>query len=187
MNNAKWFLMRVAYGQEKKVGNYLYEKGVEVFHPTWFKERTYGGQKKRVEVSIIPNALFVHSTMEILNLYVGKEPTPYLHYYYTKNHDSQGRRIGNGIKPIIIPDNQMETFMLWVKIDSNDKLFLNTNDFKFKTDDIVRVIHGPFKGLVGKVVRLKGQTRVGINLDNIGFISTAYIPKRFLEKTSINL
>lgn len=90
--NLKWFLMRISYGRERRVYEYLKHQGFEVFYP--------------YEKSIEP----------------------------------------------------------------------------FKIHDKVRVTDGPFKGLIGNVVRFKGQTRVGINIDEVGFICTNYVPKSFLEK-----
>lgn len=79
----RWFYMRVSYGQEQKVGDYLENKGLEVLLPKCKRQRTYGGEKKLVDVSLIPNVLFVHSTAEILKQYIGKAPTENLHHFYT--------------------------------------------------------------------------------------------------------
>ena len=66
--------------------------------------------------------------------------------------------------------------------DLSERVVLRQTSFIFKENDLVRVTEGVFEGLVGHIVRLKGQTRVGVNIGGIGFISTAYIPKNCLEK-----
>lgn len=180
-SNLVWFYMRVAYGQEKKVRDYLLSEGIEVFHPTWKKERVIAGVKKLVEVSLIPNALFVHSTTDIMKKYVGKEPTTTLHHFYEPHLDDNRRPIGTGRIPITVPNRQMESFQIWTSSQDLNKIFLHTNQFEFKQNDLVRISEGEFNGFTGYVVRLKGQTRVGILISGVGFLSTAYVPKSFLQ------
>ena len=179
----KWFLMRAAYGQEKKAEEILMQmEGVEsAYVPQWYKVRVFAGKKKRILVSIIPNNIFVRSKESVLAKLVGREPLSFLHFSYQPHKDEFGRPIGTGRTPVVIPDRQMDSFRRWVDADAEDKIFRQTS-FIFKENDLVRVTEGVFEGLVGHIVRLKGQTRVGVNIDGIGFISTAYIPKNCLEK-----
>lgn len=176
-----WFYMRVAYGQEKKVRDFLISEGIEVFLPTIKKMRVLGGIKKQIEVSLIPNSLFVHSTETNMKRYVGKYPTNYLHHFYEPSHDKKGQPIGPGRKPLIVPDTQMQSFQIWTSSSNENKIFIDKTDFEFKTNDLVRITEGEFKGFTGFVVRLKGQSRVAVIVESVGFISTAYIPKRLLE------
>lgn len=182
---ARWYLMRVAYGQEQKASDYLSGKeGVEeVFLPQWMRERVIGGKPRKVYVSLIPNMLLVKSTQEVLRQYVGMPPTEYLHFYYQPYKDEQGQEVESGRRPMVIPDRQMASFMKWYEADAEDKIYMQDATFRFKKDDIVRVTSGDFEGFTGHVVRLKGQTRVGVNIEGVGFICTTYIPRHFLEKT----
>lgn len=178
-----WYLMRVAYGQEKKAADFLMDKeGVEeVFCPQWVQERTFGGKRKKVLVSLVPNMLFVKSTMAVLRQFVGVPPTHFLHHYYQPYKDESGRDIESGRRPMVIPDGQMLSFRRWFEADAEDKIYIQ-DVFQFKQDDIVRVTEGEFIGFTGHVVRLKGQTRVGVNIEGVGFICTTYIPRYCLEK-----
>lgn len=180
-NQNQWFLMRASYGQEEKACRYLREQGLKVFLPKWKKERIRNGKKTRIEVSMIPNTLFVYSNIEQLHGYIGKEPISFFHHYY----ETTIHKIGSGVsrKPIIVPTSQMNSFMLWVGIEGADKIYKD-GKFNFPKGALVRVIDGDFAGFTGNVVRYKGQTRVGISIDNIGTIFTAYIPKSLLVKIS---
>lgn len=181
-----WFYMRVAYGQEKKVRDYLLSEGIEVFHPTLKKEIVIAGVKKLVEVSLIPNSLFVHSTVEIMRKYVGKEPTTNLHHFYEPHLDDNRRPIGTGHRPIIIPNRQMKSFQIWASSSNNDKIFLDVSQFDFKKNDLVSIVNGDFKGFIGHVIRMKGQTRVAVLIDGVGLLSTAYIPKLSIQLVKTN-
>lgn len=180
---SKWFLMRVAYGQEKKAADFLVGKeGVEeVFCPQWVQERTFGGKRKKTLVSLVPNMLFVKSTMAVLRQFVGVPPTQFLHHYYQPYKDDCGRDIESGRRPLEIPEGQMVSFRRWFEADAEDKIYIQ-DTFQFKQNDIVRVTEGEFTGFTGHVVRLKGQTRVGVNIEGVGFICTTYIPRYCLEK-----
>ena len=52
---------------------------------------------------------------------------------------------------------------------------------KFKNGQLVRVIDGPFAGVEGTVHRYKGQQRIGIVVEGLFTITTAYISKEKLE------
>lgn len=177
-----WFYMRVAYGQERKVRDYLIAEGIEVFLPTIKKERVMDGIKKQIEVSLIPNSLFVHSTETNMKRYVGKFPTNNLHHFYEPYHDEKGQPIGSGRKPVIVPDSHMQSFLIWTASSNGNKIFINKTDFEFKKNDLVRITEGEFKGFIGRVVRLKGQARVGVIIEGVGFISTAYVPKNAIKQ-----
>ena len=173
----KWYLMRVSYGREKKVFEHLDGLGIQVFYPTYPKIYIRNGKKIKTISSLIPNTLFVYSTENKLRQFIGKPPIPYFHHYYNQTNNELGKkRI-----PIVVPDKQMEDFIKWCDVDDNDKIYRSTY-FNFKKNDIVLVTCGPFKGFKGCVVRIKWQTRIGVNIDNIGFVCTSYIPKAFLEK-----
>ena len=66
--------------------------------------------------------------------------------------------------------------------EEEDKLFVPDAKFKFTKDDKVKIVRGKFVGFEGKVCRIKGQTRVGLIIEGVGTIFTAYIPKDYLEK-----
>ena len=52
---------------------------------------------------------------------------------------------------------------------------------KFEKGQLVRVVKGEFKGFVGRVARHKGQQRVGIVVDNLLTVMTAYVPSAYCE------
>ncbi len=177
-----WYLMRVAYGREEIARKVLEEEGIETFLPTIARVRLRNGKKRRVIESLIPNLLFVKSTEKELKKYIGQPPLEFLHHYYVPNKDSSGNPIGKkGIKPLIIPDNQMVQFQRWHNVDDDNKLFLTENASKIKEGNKVRIIQGKFSGIMGFVCRVKQQSRVGIHIKGLGTVITAYIPKAFLQ------
>lgn len=53
---------------------------------------------------------------------------------------------------------------------------------RFQRGDMVRVVEGKFKGVVGRVVKYKAQQRVGMIIDGLVSVATAYVPDAFLER-----
>lgn len=183
VEEAVWFLMRAAYGQEKKAKFYLEAKGIEVFLPMKEKCCILNGKRKTKQVSLIPNFLFVKSTETEMKKYVGKGELDFFHHYYVPHKDETGKKIGkNGIKPLVIPEQQMNFFIKWNAVEEEDKLFVPDDNFKFTKNDKVKIVRGKFVGFEGKVCRIKGQTRVGLIVEGVGAIITAYIPKDYVEK-----
>ena len=83
---------------------------------------------------------------------------------------------------MVIPQNQMDSFIKWQNVDDKNKLFIADDHMDFEMNDVVKIVDGKFAGLEGFVCRIKGQSRIGIVVNGVGTIFTAYIPKGMLEK-----
>ena len=76
----------------------------------------------------------------------------------------------------------MEYFIKWNEVRDDYKLFVSNDKIPLSQNEKVRVIDGKFAGLEGHVFRIKGQARVGIVINGVGTVFTAYIPKVYLQK-----
>lgn len=68
---------------------------------------------------------------------------------------------------MIVPDRQMENLMIICASESDNIVFSSESIKKFEEGKLVRVIEGPFKGVIGRVAKYKKQQRVGITIDSI--------------------
>lgn len=183
VEEAVWFLMRVAYGRERKAKDYLEPLGIEVFLPEQEKCFICKGKRVHKQESLIPNFLFVKSTEREMKKYIGKEPLEFFHHYYVPHKDHDGNSIGKkGLKPLVIPADQMEKFIKWNSVHDDNKLFVTDDKIPFSNNEKVRILGGQFQGFEGQVFRIKGQSRVGVSIEGVGTIFTAYVPKGLLEK-----
>ncbi len=82
---------------------------------------------------------------------------------------------------MIIPKQQLESLRIITEVENQDTLVYDEKIHKFEKGQLVRVIEGDFKGVVGRVARFQGQLRVGILIDDLMTVATAYVPKQFLE------
>ena len=148
----------------------------EPFYPTLSTVKLVDGKRKTVEESRIPNLFFAYGTEEEIKSFVYDNVNlHYLRFYYRHFH------IGNKIEPLIIPDNQIESLRIICKADADDIIVSTDEVQKFQKGQAVRIVEGKFKGVTGIVARYQGQQRVGIVIDGLLTMATAYIPNAFLE------
>lgn len=84
--------------------------------------------------------------------------------------------------PLTIPYESMMNFIQVTGTKSEYVRIVTAEQCHYKSGDVVRVIAGEFKGVVGKVARVAGQQRVVIEMKGLCLIATAYIPSDFIEK-----
>lgn len=141
--------------------------------------KTYKGKRKVVTESRLPNIFFAYGTEEQLKFFVYDNVNlPFLRFYY--RHVHVGRRIEK--IPMIVPDYQMDSLKIICAADADNTIVSLAEVPKFKQGQMVRVIDGAFKGVVGRVARWQGQQRVAVVLEELVTVVTAYVPSAFLEK-----
>ena len=174
-----WYALRTTYGREKKAYDYMTAKGITAFYPTTNVVKLIKGKRKVVTESRLPNIFFAYGTEEQLKEYVFDNVNlPFLRFYYRHIHE------GNTIKktPLIVPDNQMDSLKIICAADADNTFVSLVKVPKFEKGQLVRVIDGAFKGVIGRVARWQGQQRVGVVVDDLVTVVTAYVPSAFLEK-----
>lgn len=132
-----------------------------------------------IEESRIPNIFFAYGTEEELKTFVYDNVNlPYLRFYYRHTH------VGNKIvkEPLVVPDNQMNSLKIICAADSDDIIASTEEVEKFKTGQKVRITEGKFADVTGIVARYQSQQRVGIVIDGLLTVCTAYVPSAFIEK-----
>ncbi|MDE6353570.1 MAG: UpxY family transcription antiterminator [Prevotella sp.] len=175
----RWYALRTTYGREKKAYNYLSSKQVVAYYPTITAVKLINGKRRKVEESRLPNIFFAYGTEDELKSYVYDNVNlPFLRFYY--RHFHVGRETLK--EPLVVPDHQIESLRIICAAEENDIILVPSDEQKFEHGQVVRVIAGNFKGVVGRVARYCGQQRVGVVIDGLLTIATAYIPTAYLEK-----
>ncbi len=173
-----WYALRTTYGREKKAYDYMTAKGVTAFYPTTNIVKLVKGKRKVVTVSRLPNIFFAYGTEEEIKTFVYDNVNlPFLRFYY--RHIHVGRRIDK--TPLIVPDYQMESLKIICAADADNTIVSLVEVPKFEKGQLVKVIDGAFKGVIGRVARWQGQQRVGVVVDELVTVCTAYVPSAFLE------
>lgn len=173
-----WYALRTTYGREKKAYDYMTARGITAFYPTTNVVKLIKGKRKVVTESRLPNIFFAYGTEEQLKEYVFDNVNlPFLRFYYRHYHE------GNKIikTPLIVPDNQMDSLKIICAADADNTFVSLVKVPKFEKGQLVRITDGVFKGVVGRVARWQGQQRVGVVVDQLVTVVTAYVPSAFID------
>ena len=174
-----WYALRTTYGREKKANDYLTAKGITTFYPTTNVVKLIKGKRKVVTESRLPNIFFAYGTEKQIKTFVYDNVNlPYLRFYY--RHFHVGRRIDK--TPLIVPDDQLDSLRIICSADSDNTIVSSVEVPKFEKGQLVKVIDGTFKGVIGRVARWQGQQRVAVVVDDLVTVITAYVPSAFLMK-----
>lgn len=172
-----WYVIRCTYGREKKACDFLLQKGVKVFYPTITRKKEIGGENHLIVESRLPNLFFAYSDFDSLKEYIYDnfhDETKYLRFYYNQHHDGTK-------EPLIVPDSQINSLMRICESNIDDLILEPFPVNKFLKGKRVIVTEGPFTGVEGVVARFMGQQRVGITIEGLFTMATAYVASAFLE------
>ena len=173
-----WYALRCTYGREKTAYDYMVAKGVTAFYPTTSVVKLIKGKRKVITESRLPNIFFAYGTEEEIKTYVYDNVNlPFLRFYY--RHVHIGRRIEK--IPMIVPDYQMDSLKIICAADADNTIVSLGEVPKFEKGQLVKVTDGAFKGGIGRVARWQGQQRVGVVVEDLVTVVTAYVPSAFLK------
>lgn len=173
-----WYALRVTYGREKKAYDYMVGKNVEAYYPTIKTVKEVNGKRKTVEESRLPNIFFARGTEEEIKSFVYDNVNlPHLRFYYRHTHE--GSRLLK--EPLIVPGYQIDSLKIICESDCDNIITANDEVEKFRNGQLVRIIDGKFKGVTGIVARYQGQQRVGVIIEGLLTVCTAYVPKAFIQ------
>lgn len=178
----QWFVLRATYGRTEKALGYFQAKNVETYLPMHYVVKIVNGNRKLIKEPLLPNIIFAYMTREKTYEFVKKPAltASWIKYYTDKTKPVEPETGKN--PPVIIPDNEMTNFIKLTSVNSEHIMVLPPKRCHFKKDDLVRIIEGPFTGVVGRVGRAAGQQRVFVVLEGLCNVATAYIPNDFIQK-----
>ncbi len=176
-----WFVLRATYNRVKAALEKANKNGIKTYVPMHYVQKVIAGKKKRIQQPLLPSLLFVYATREQADDLVKKtidEPISFIKYYLDKTLPLE---LNGKHPPLTIPCNAMINFIKATSTDSEHVRIVTAEQCHYKSGDIVRVIAGDFKGVVGKVARVAGQQRVVVDISGLCLVATAYIPTDFIE------
>ncbi len=162
----EWFAMRATYGQELKAQKVLSTLCIESFVPMAYKLTTHEGRKVKTLAPILNNYIFVYSTPAVL--FEAKKRIPYIRYV-----------MDHGNNKIIVPTDQMESFMRVSSANDKSAIYFAPGDINFKQDSHIRIHGGAFDGVEGRYVKIEGRRnrRLLVMLDNLVAVTVIVDPE----------
>ncbi|MBO5540180.1 MAG: UpxY family transcription antiterminator [Muribaculaceae bacterium] len=171
---AVWYAIRVTYNREMKVKAELDELKIRSFVPMQYKAQVRDGRLVKRLVPSVHNLIFIYISPSGMRHY--KETTS-LPIRYIMRREPNGRRT-----PVIVPQDQMESFIAVAGTYDEQLVYLSPNPGDFSQGDRVRILGGPFEGTEGIFVRVKGDRRVVVSIEGVVAVATTYIHPSLLEK-----
>lgn len=173
----QWFVLRVTYNRIIQASKLLQEYHIEFYFPQHYVQEFVKGKKKLVLKPFLPNLIFVYSTRECIHSFIRDNVRrKFVNFYY--NHFEKE---GDKNPPLVVGYQEMMSFIRVTSVDNQHIRIVNPKQCHYKSGDMVRIIAGDFKGVVGRVVRVAGQQRVAVEFEGLCTIVTAYIPSAFLK------
>lgn len=173
MNNdeKQWYAMRVTYGRELKVQDALKNK-FKTYIPKCYRTVQRFGQKHYEIASQISNLIFIYATFDTLQ--EEKTSNPAAQYLrYIKNHE------GNYI---IVPNKQMEDFIKVSELPEEELIPIDITEGTKLTGQKVKIIDGKLTGVEGRIMRLQGNKKVVVYIEDLLATAISFIPPAWLIK-----
>lgn len=170
-----WYPMRVPYGRELKLKVILDMNGVESFIPMVRQQVTAERSTKAVckYVPAIRNLIFIRSDRAVIDR-IKSEVEYATPMRFIMDQSTR--------QPIIVPEKQMEDFLKVSSCPDRELLYLKETDFSLKNGEQVMITDGPFAGVEGKVLRIKGNKRVVVSIEGVAAVAIAFVPKSHIDK-----
>lgn len=141
-----WYVMR-AYKSEGLAERLLTQEGVEHFIPKWYVVRVYHGRKSRRLVPVIPSLLFVRTHRSTLVEF--KKRYNFLQFILQSRDGSQ--------EYLTVPDKQMDDFIRVSERREQAVTYYTPAELNLERGSRVRIIGGPFDGVEGVFVKIRGM------------------------------
>ena len=173
-NQVVWYAMSAPYRNELKVQQALKERfGIEAYVPLRCEVVTRRGRKERRMTPAVSNLLFAHASRQALN-----EAKPFIPRMQFKTQVEEGRN-----RLIVIPDKQMQDFIRVSASEDEKKLYLLPEEVDIKKGTRVRIIGGPFDGVEGVFIKVKGarNRRLVVSIPGLLSVASAEVTPDLIE------
>ena len=149
---ARWYVVYVKSRYEKKTCKLLEDRHIEVYLPLLNRLKQWSDRKKMVEEPLFKSYIFVRTDLK--------------NYYDILNTPGVVRFVGFEGRPVPVPDNQIMAV----------RQFVGDNDGALELDEIqslhegqlVEIVYGEMKGLVGRLVSFNGKQRLIVDIESVG-------------------
>lgn len=151
LNNHNWFVLKTKSNLEKRVAEHLSKIGWDVFVPSITVIRQWSDRKKKLSVPLISCFVFVRCTKIDLQYLYGEYGV--LNILKFEN------------QPATIKDYEIEN--LKILINQSEGREFNFKNASIESGQLVKVVEGPFMGLLGESVMMNGKHRVKLKVKTL--------------------
>lgn len=165
-----WYAIYTMPRSEKKVEARLSLRGKVTYLPLISSIRTWSDRKKKITLPLIPGFIFVFCTeAEVFDCLHVQGALGVLRY------------LG---KPARVRETEIQLIRILLQ-EPESIAGVKSNELVVGED--VRVICGPFIGLMGKCLRFQGQCKVVIEIRSLRSLVEVNIPLAYLERVGLKV
>jgi transcription antitermination factor NusG len=147
----KWYVIQTKPKNEKKVFLQICQKGIETFLPLIESIRYWSDRKKKLQVPLFPNYVFVYGNEEERVRAISETYGALRYVMFQK-------------KPAVISEQEIQNIKISLKAPERVKI----EHINISEGDLVEITDGLFKGLTGFITQIRGNYKVVVNIREIG-------------------
>lgn len=156
MAELNWYVGLTKSCQERRVAAFLSGQGVELFLPEQSVERMKNGKPVVTQKLILPRMVFFRTSDIIRRNMLKLAPGGIMYACLARDH-----------KPIIVPDDQMQTFMA-VLMNCTGDCQVEVAPPMLDVGDEVCILDGAWAGHKFRLTEVNGRKCLAICLDGVG-------------------
>ena len=162
-----WHALYVRSRSEKKVLSQLEDMGFQAYLPQITVVKQWSDRRKKVEEPLFKPYVFVRSN--------DKEYISILNVYGVVRFVTFER------KAVVVPENQILAIKKFVSDYEHGEEYKMSNNEDLKVGQMVRIINGPMKGLVGKLEQIQNKRHLIVYIEVVGQFIPVHIPRAKVE------
>lgn len=161
----QWYVVYTKRGYEKRVASEISKKGFECFLPLQNILRQWSDRKKKQEVPLFPNYVFV-------KMRESQRPCLFILKGFVKY-------VSFDRKPVVVREKEIDSIM---RILRTDDLDIQSEQY-IDTGMCARITSGQFAGMEGIVTQRNGRSRLVIRISSLmkAFSVCVNIPAGFVK------
>ena len=161
-----WYALRITYGRELALQEYLNSEGIENFIPMHYEYTIKNERRVRKLVPAVHNLVFVRSSRSCIDA-IKESRSATLPIRYIMDHEYH--------RPIIVPDSQMRNFMAVSANYDESLLYFEPSELNIRKGTRVRITGGLFEGVEGEFVRVRNDRRVVVTIEGVMAVATTFV------------
>lgn len=162
-----WHALYVRSRSEKKVLSQLEDNGFQAYLPLITQVKKWSDRKKKVEEPLFRSYVFVYSNE--------KEHIPILNVYGVIKFVTFEKQA------VVVPENQILAIKKFVCEYESGEEYKMQNNAELKEGQMVRIINGPMKGLVGKLDTIRNKRHLIVFIEVVGQYIPVHLPRAKVE------
>lgn len=167
-----WYALRITYGRELALQEYLNSEGIENCIPMHYEYTIKNERRVRKLVPAVHNLVFVRSSRSCIDaIKESRSATLPIRYIMDREYH----------RPIIVPDSQMRNFMAVSANYDESLLYFEPSELNIRKGARVRITGGLFEGVEGEFVRVRNDRRVVVTIEGVMAVATTFVHPSLVE------